>query len=257
MRKLIPVFVLALFIVFSFGACGSGSKDVENNAAESGGTGGSLLPFSREFEGILTMRTTMPDAGSSEMKMFIAEEGMRMETTSNIKNMPEGMRMVILSPAATPNMVYLINDANKSYTIIDTKDPDDGDMDDIDKDPYEDARIEKLGKETVNGYSCNHVRITEGDSVMDMWVSKDVLDYSTFARMQGARDKDMPTYAAGLRKAGLDGFPVKIVQSPSNITTELVSVEKKGLDADLFSLPAGYSKTQLPTMNYDFSPEQR
>jgi len=254
MRKLIPVFVLALFAVFSLGACGNGPKEGEKPAAKSGG---SFLPFSREFEGILTMRTTIPEAGSTETKMFIAKEGVRMETKSNIKNMPAGLQIVIVSPSETPNLVYILNESNKSYTVIDNDEMKKEIGKESHSDLYADAKIENLGKETVNGYSCTHVRVTRGENVTDMWVSKDVLDYATYARMQSSRDKDMPEFAKRLKAAGYDGFPVKMVQTPSNITTELVQVDKQSLDASLFKIPAGYTKTELPTMNFNASPEQR
>lgn len=257
MRKFISVLVLALVTVLSLGACGDGSKDAGKSAAESGGSGGSFLPFSREFEGILTMRTTIPEAGSTETRMFIAKEGVRMETKSDIKNMPAGMQMVIVSPSKNPNLVYILNESNKTYTLIDTDEMKQAADREGYSDFYKDAKIENLGKETVNGYSCTHVRVTNGENVSDMWVSKDVLDYATFARMQSSRDKDMPEFARKMKAAGYDGFPVKMVQTPSNITTELVKVEKQGLDADLFEVPAGYTKTELPSMNYNITPEQR
>ncbi|MEE9904741.1 MAG: DUF4412 domain-containing protein [Chlorobium sp.] len=257
MRKFIPVYLLALFTLLSLSSCGNSAKDGEKPAAGSGGSGGSLLSFSREFEGILTMRTTIPEAGSTETRMFIAKEGVRMETKSDIKNMPAGMQMVILSPSETPNLVYMLNESNSTYTVIDTDEMQDAAEKEGYSDLYKDAKIENLGKETVNGYSCTHIRISQGDQVSDMWVSKDVLDYATFARMQSTRDKDMPEFAKKMKAAGYDGFPVKMVQSPSNITTELVKVEKKGLDAALFAVPAGYTKTELPTMNYNISPGQR
>mgnify|MGYP001809687768 FL=1 len=257
MRKLFPVVILALFAVLFVGACGNSSKDGEKPAAESGKPGGSLLSFSREFEGVLTMKTTIPEAGTTETKMFIAKEGVRMETKSNIKNMPAGMQMVIVSPSETPNLVYLINESNKTYTLIDTDEMKKEAASEGYSDFYKDAKIENLGKESVNGYSCTHVRVTNGENVSDMWVSKDVLDYATYARMQSTRDKDMPEFAKRMKAAGYDGFPVKMVQSPSSVTTELVKVDRQSLEASLFEVPAGYTKTELPTMNYEASPKQR
>ena len=245
---------LALFALLSLGACGNQQKEGEKPAAENGG---SILPFSREFEGVLTMKTTIPKAGSTEMKMFIANEGVRMESTSNIPNMPSGMRTVVISPSKTPNLFYILNETGKTYTVIDTEKMEKEVAEEGYADFYKDAKIENLGKETVNGYSCTHVRVSNGQNVSDMWVSKDVLDYATFARMQSTRQKDLPEFAKRMKDAGYDGFPVKTVLSPSNVTTELVKVEKQGLDASLFEVPAGYTKTELPAMNYNVSPKQK
>jgi hypothetical protein len=48
-----------------------------------------------------------------------------------------------------------------------------------------------------------------------------------------------------------------MVQSPSGVTTELVKVDRQSLEASLFEVPAGYTKTELPTMNYETAPKQR
>jgi hypothetical protein len=116
-------------------------------------------------------------------------------------------------------------------------------------DGYNNAKIENLGKETVNGYNCSHVRITHGESVMEMWVSKEILDYFTYARMQSANDKNMPELAKRMKAEGLDGFPVKIWHKQANIITELTKVDKQGLEASLFKVPEGYTKTEMPAMH--------
>jgi hypothetical protein len=266
MRKIIPVFVLLLATVLSLGACG-------NKKSENAGSGGSplssILPFNKPFEGILTMQTTIPGAANAETKMFISKDGLRYESSTRIKEMPSTMKMVMISPSATPTLIYLINDATKSYTVIDT-DQIKKDLEKAGKKDYnEDAKIENLGREKINGYDCTHVRITNSQSVMEMWVSKDIIDYSTFARMQSARDKNMPSLAKKLKDAGLDGFPVRTSmsmhtsspadgQEPAAIVTELVKVEKQGLDASLFKVPDGYVKAEIPSMmNYGASPKNR
>ena len=90
---------------------------------------------------------------------------------------------------------------------------------------------------------------------MEMWVSKDILDYFTYARLQSANDKNMPELAKRMKAAGLDGFPVKIWHKEANITTELTKVDKQGLDASLFKVPAGYTKNEFPAMHIGKSPK--
>ncbi len=265
MRKIFPVFVLIIASLLSLGACG-------NKNSGSPGSGGSplssILPINKPFEGVLTMQTSIPGAGNAETKMFISKEGMRYESTTSMKQLDTAMKMVMISPAGTPNLIYLINDATKSYTVIDTDEL----QKDMEKsklmDSYNDAKIENLGKENVNGYDCTHVRITTGQTVMDMWVSKDIIDYATYAKMQSAREKNMPALARRLKDAGLDGFPVRTRMASSSspavggeeraVVTELVKVEKQGLDASLFRVPDGYVKAEVPSMmNYGASPKKR
>jgi len=85
--------------------------------------------------------------------------------------------------------------------------------------------------------------------VMEMWVSKEILDYFTYARMQSANDKNMPELARRMKAEGLDGFPVKIWHKQANIITQLTKVEKHGLEASLFKVPAGFTKTEFPAIH--------
>jgi len=248
MRKVVSPLLFVFITLLTLGACSSKKRETGSSPA-SGITVGSILPVLQPFEGVLTMQTTIPEAGSTETKLFIAKQGVRTESTSHMKNMPSDIQMVIISPSETPNLVYLINTAQKSYTVIDT-DAMKKEMAGTEKlDGYNNAKIENLGKETVNGYNCTHVRITHGESVMEMWVSKEILDYFTYARMQSANDKNMPELAKRMKAEGLDGFPVKIWHKQANIITELTKVDKQGLEASLFKVPEGYTKTEMPAMH--------
>ena len=248
MRKAVSPLLVLLIGLLTLGAC-SNKKNETGSSSKISETGTSLLPSILPFEGTLTMQTTIPEAGSTETRLFIAKQGVRTESTSHMKNMPSDIQMVIISPSETPNLVYLINTAQKSYTVIDT-DAMKKEMAGTEKlDGYNNAKIENLGKETVNGYNCSHVRITHGESVMEMWVSKEILDYFTYARMQSANDKNMPELAKRMKAEGLDGFPVKIWHKQANIITELTKVDKQGLEASLFKVPEGYTKTEMPAMH--------
>ncbi|NTW83543.1 MAG: DUF4412 domain-containing protein [Chlorobiaceae bacterium] len=266
MRKIFPVFVLIIASLLSLGACGnknSGSPDTGGSPLSS------ILPINKPFEGVLTMQTTIPGAANAETKMFISKDGIRYESSTQVKQLGTAIKMVMISPSATPNLIYMVNEASKSYTVIDT----DQIKKDLEasgtRDFYKDAKIENLGKENVNGYDCTHVRITSSQNVMEMWVSRDIIDYTTYARMQSGRDRNMPELARRLKDAGLDGFPVRTRISmhapaeangkePAAIVTELVKVEKQGLDASLFKVPEGYVKAEVPAMmNYGASPKNR
>ena len=244
---------LLLLLLVTLGACGN-KKSEAPLSSKNTEAGRSLLPIT-PFEGILTMQTTIPEVGSTTTRLFIAKEGVRTESSSNIQAMNAPLQMAIVSPAQTPNLIYIINTATKSYTVIDT---DKMNLENSNKgDDYNNAKIENLGKELLNGYNCIHVRVTKGESVMEMWVSKEILDYFTYARMQGTRDKSLPLFAKRMKDAGLDGFPVKIWHKQSNILTELTKVEKQGIDASLFKVPAGYTRNELPSMHSAASPDQR
>ncbi|MEI6692870.1 MAG: DUF4412 domain-containing protein [Chlorobium sp.] len=254
MRKVVSPLLLVLISLLTLGACSSKKNETGSSPATSS-PGASLLPSILPFEGVLTMQTTIPEAGSTETKLFISKEGVRTESSSHMKNMPSDIQMIVISPSDTPNLVYLINTAQKSYSVIDI-DAMKKELANVKQDDgYNNAKIDNLGKETVNGYNCSHVRITNGETVMEMWVSKDILDYFTYARLQSANDKNMPELAKRMKAAGLDGFPVKIWHKEANITTELTKVDKQGLDASLFKVPAGYTKNEFPAMHIGKSPK--
>jgi len=154
--------------------------------------------------------------------------------------------MAMLSLADKPDTIYMINESNGSCMEMDiSKVKKQGA-----EDPYQDAKIEKLGKENVNGFDCNHVRITwpEKDNTIDLWVSKDLLDYFAYARMQASKDRDNEKLAEKLRAAGLDGFPVKTMISPEGVVTELVKAERIIPDAALFAVPSNCTKMEIPAM---------
>ena len=183
MRKSVTPLLLVLIGMLILGACSS-KKNETTSSALTRKTGGPLLPAVQPFEGVLTLLTTIPDAGSTETRLFIARQGVRTESSSHMKNMPSDIKMVIISPSDTPNLVYLVNTAQKSWSVINT-DAMKKDVAATEKtDSYNNAKIENLGREQVNGYNCSHVRVTHGESVMEMWVSKEILDYFTYARMR-------------------------------------------------------------------------
>ena len=150
MRKVVSPLLLILICLLSLSACSSKKTETVSSPA-SGSIVGSILPVLQPFEGVLTMQTTIPEAGSSETKLFIAKQGVRTESSSHMKNMPSDIQMVTVSPSETPNLIYLINPAHKSYSVIDTNEMR-KEMAGVEKsDGYNNAKIENLGKETVNG----------------------------------------------------------------------------------------------------------
>jgi hypothetical protein len=154
--------------------------------------------------------------------------------------------MAMLSLTDKPDTIYMIDEKKGTCTEMD--------LSKVKKEsavnPYEDAKIENLGKERVNGFDCNHVRITwpDKEGVVDLWVSKDILDYISYARMQASKDQDNAKLAEKLRAAGLDGFPVKTLRSPEGIVIELVKAERIIPDASLFAVPANCTKMEIPAM---------
>lgn len=205
-------------------------------------------PAFAQFEGELTMKMTMRE-GSGTGKNYISKAGVRSELDLQGK-MP--MKMTTLIRAATPDVVYLINDAQKSYTEIDTNKT----REQLEKTrgKREPWTVKKLGKETVNGYSCEHVLITRGDdakSELEWWTSKDIagLSYESMRGLMRRNADNDEGIMKAVRDAGADGFAVKMITREKGnlnpvMTMEISKVEKKSVPAALFEIPAGYKKAE-------------
>ena len=85
-----------------------------------------VLPLSAaaQWEGVLDMKISGKDVNGSS-KAFIGKAGARMQIEMTNAQMQEmqggGMKMVVLSRTAEPDISYMINDAQKSYARIDVK----------------------------------------------------------------------------------------------------------------------------------------
>lgn len=193
------------------------------------------------------------------MKIYVGPKGMRSESNTNMPGRSGTVSITVLSLADKPDKLYMINEANGSCMEMDVSKGSYMELDvpkvkqkqEAPDDPYLDAKIEKLGKEEVNGYNCNHVRLSwpNRDNVVELWMSKDILDYFTYAKMQGSKERDNAQLAKKLKAAGLDGFPVKTVLSPEGVVTELVKAERTKLDASLFEVPSNCSKMEIPSIH--------
>jgi hypothetical protein len=243
MKNILRLVSAVLLPLLFLSAC-SGKNKTEgpgSSAAKSASTPAAVAPF----EGILYMTTTVSGRPSSQMKLFIGKEGVRTESTTNVEGAKGKMSMTTISPTATPNLVYMINNASGTCMEIDISKA----ANQANETAFNDAKIENLGNETVNGYNCKHIRITEPgrSEVMEMWVSPDIIDYATYARMQASRDRSMSKLEEKLKAAGAEGFPVRMKLTPSGVVTELTKVERTTPDASLFKAPANCTKMELPT----------
>ena len=211
------------------------------------------LPAQAQFEGVLEMKMTMATkdgeaSGGGTMTVAIAKAGTRCEMNMQMGGM--GMKMVVLQKTDTPNTLYHIDDANKTYSEIDLSK-----MREMAGQQPESKKytVDKLGQETVLGYKTQHVLVKEkGPSgegtTTELWTANDLLDYATFSKMQARQGKggDEEALLKALKGAGADGVPLKSIATTadgSKVSMEVVKVNKKSLPADTFEIPAGYTKS--------------
>ena len=211
-------------------------------------------PAFAQFEGVLEMKMTVAGksgegGGGGTMNLAVAKAGTRSEM--NMTFGPTEMKMVMLQKNDTPDMLYRINDADKTYTEIDM-----AKMRQMagQQQKASEYTVEKLGQETLLGYKTQHVLVKEKNAAngngmnMEMWTAKDLLDYATFSKLQARPDRGGREEALlkALKAAEADGMPIKAITTGtdgSKVTLEVVRADKKSLPASTFEIPAGYTKS--------------
>lgn len=223
-------------------------------------------PVLAQFEGELDMKMTMHE-GHGTGRIYVSKAGARSELDLQTARMP--VKMATLMKFSNPDIMYMINDAQKAYTEMDLKKI----REQTSKMPGSRGKdtwnVKKLGRETVNGYSCEHVLLTHGDepkSEQEWWTSKDIagLSYESMRGLLRRGNQSDEGMMKALRDANADGFVVKMVVrekgNPTPISTmELTKAERKSLPASLFEIPAGYTKQEgmLGAASVMASPEQQ
>lgn len=202
-----------------------------------------------QFEGNLEMKVSTTDGeGNSQtsgtMKMAVSKAGARTEMNMAMGGMT--MNMVMLFKTDNPNVLYKINDANKSYMEINLAKM----REMAPRQQNEDkVTVTKLGEEKLLGYKTQHVLVVQGEMTNEMWTAKDFMDFATYSKLQpaGARKKaSSEALTKALKDAGADGMPLKSVTPTGDggkATMEVVKADKQSLPAATFEIPAGYTKS--------------
>jgi hypothetical protein len=188
--------------------------------------------------------TSSKGAGGT-MKVNYSEFGNLSEFNMSAPSMPGGgMKNKSLSMKSNPDVIYMINDQNKTYSEMKKGQGQQG---------GEDNRtytVKKIGTETVAGYKCTHAIVNDGKESHDIWTTKDIADYSKYAEaLDNGRKMGSSKEQKALKDAGCEGFPAKVShknEREGEFTMELVKIEKKNFSKSDFELPAGYSKSAGP-----------
>jgi hypothetical protein len=212
------------------------------------------LPAFAQFEGVVEMKVTTVSkdgqGGGGTMKIATSKAGSRIEMNMGREGL--SMKFVLLQKEDAPNMVYHINDADKTFTEIDVAKA--REMAGQQQNTLE-YTVEKLGQENLLGYKTQHVLVKEKNPkagsvhTTEMWTTKGLLSYEAFSKMQARQGQgaDRAAMVKALKDAGVDGFPLKsITTTPGSgiqVTMEAVNIEKKSLPAAMFQIPAGYTKS--------------
>lgn len=217
-----------------------------------------------EFKG--TVHTEKNQTIPSQGKVYFSKSACRVEWETDLrqlkedrKDAPKGMisdrfRMVLLTKLSEPDRVYHLNDERKTYSVTDvSKEKRDS------KGPERTWKVQKLGRDTVAGLSCEKALLTadDGDQT-EVCVTREVIPSRAWLSAWNRREEQRTPFTA-LKENGLDGFPVRWVfrakgKSETSSSIELVRFERKSVPGSLLEIPPGYRKTS--TSSVLMSPEQ-
>jgi hypothetical protein len=188
----------------------------------------------QSFEGTVSMNVTGDNGVVTPISYMIKGGKMRFEPGN-------AQVSVIIDPVA--NRMMMIMNAQRMYTEIDFA----GavvaaQQQAVGKNP---AVVRTGRMETVAGYKCEHVTVTDDDGVsVDSCVSSELGGF----RMPAASNPMAPRKEAGwIAQLGSTSFPLK-VQKGGKTIMQVTAIEKKSLDAALFAAPDGYQSFQMPVM---------
>ena len=212
-----------------------------------------------QFEGEADMKITVT-GGAKGMsttgagKTYISKIGWRSEIEMSNPQMAamnggKPFRMVSLGKLADPDLMYTVNDATKTYAVINAKEMREMAAK-IDKKEKKFA-VEKLGKDHVAGLACEKVHVAEegGGMVIDACMSKEFASGEWMKAMnrsgRGAGD-----WMKAVRDAGVEGYPVRMTMTSKEMTgattsMEITKVERKSIPASMFEVPPGYKETSV------------
>lgn len=187
------------------------------------------------FEGAISMSLTGDDGKTSELAYMVKGGKIRFDVAGR-----GGEKMaIIVDPAEKKSLMVMFS--QKMYMEQEF-----GAGAEAAAEKAKPAKVERTGKtETIAGYKCEHVTVTESDgSTSDVC---ETTGLGTF-RMPQSGGRGGPPKELGWQ-AALDkgGFPLK-VQKGDKVTLEVTKIEKKTLDAALFAPPEGFQKFDMGSM---------
>ncbi|MFZ4525231.1 MAG: DUF4412 domain-containing protein [Chlorobium sp.] len=201
-----------------------------------------------KFIGAMDMALTMPN-GTAKVTYLFGQNTQRMDMVVQMDKIPDQLKTTVITKAAQPDVAYIINHQARNYSIVNLRTAAENAML-LDFDSN--YTLARAGKQTIKGYNCEHIILTSSTEKLELWVTRSLGDFSTFRILQTQNPRLSNTkLSKTLSAAGIEGFPVKIVQHNDNgpYIMELTRISEKAVSPSLFNVPAGYQKiaeTQKP-----------
>jgi hypothetical protein len=209
------------------------------------------LPAAAQWEGVVQMKMTSAQ-GSGTTTAYVSKAGTKTEMDMKSAEMAKagmgsGMHIVSIVKSSEPDLVYMVNDAQKTYSVVDVKKMREQ-AKSMRSGEEETFTVKKAGRDSVAGYSCEKALVTGSKgTTFEVCVSNDLGGGAAMIRQMQRRGGDPSGMTKALMDAGLDGFPVRWVTRGGHggeVTMELVSAKKQSVPASTFEIPAGYTKSE-------------
>ena len=193
-----------------------------------------LVLAAQGFEGAITLRVNSGRAGAPPQEIeYLTRNG---NVRVNI-NAPTGAMSILGLQAESKT--YMLMESQRMYMEM----PKDDIAAAIPRN--DDAKVTKTGrKETIAGESCEHVIVetngTNGPQKTDACMAAGLGPFV----MPMSRLNGLSTWQRQLMKE--NGFPLRVTLGDGSVALEVTKIEKKRVNADLFRIPADFSKMDMP-----------
>ncbi len=183
------------------------------------------------FEGVVTFNVTEHGDSVIPVRYSIKGSKVRMDLTAN------GMPVIMLYDrnARTVSMVipaqqmYMEQTMNEASVHMDSL-----------------AAVSKIKwtgkKESIAGHECEYAAISDAEGTTDVCLAKGL---GSFAPMRGGFGRGGGAQTTWEARLG-DAFPLKALDNKGNVEMVVTSIQKKSLDNSLFTIPAGFTKMNMP-----------
>ena len=222
--------------------------------------------FALPFEGVADFRIqTNLEKGKAVIgtgKVFVSPSAYRAEWEMTVpesartrKAGPQRMKMTMVGKSSKPDVLYLVDDESKTYTVWNASLAKDSEA--SSKETY---TIERLGSGSVAGITCQRAMVTSSKgNRFEVCVSKELSASADWIAAMSRREHT-GDWLRELKNKGIEGFPIRWTmfrkdETEPFMTMELTKLEKKTLPASLFEVPADYKQTEAAIGG--LTPEQR
>ncbi|NLI96680.1 MAG: DUF4412 domain-containing protein [Synergistaceae bacterium] len=166
------------------------------------------LAAAAEFSAEMVMKG--PDGQAMNGKVFVKGQKIRQEMQQDGETVVTILRVDrrlswILMVDEKAYLEMKMRESSEDPSLVEKTDP---------------AKVRRLGKETVNGFLCEKVQVTDNGTVVTQWISEEL------------------------------AWPIKgEVKSPKGISShEYRNIRKGGVSDSLFEIPPGFQKMAVPGM---------